>query len=884
MRDSNRHFEFPATHSENRLCGRRGERPRSLQASWWPTAWAVLMLSAATPIPLRAQALTVLHSFDGADGANSAAALIQAADGNFYGTTVAGGANNSCSYFGVSGCGTIFEITPSGTLTTLYSFCSQSGCLDGNFPFAALIQAADGNFYGTTAAGGANDSCSYYLGFVGCGTVFEITPSGTLTTLYSFCSQSGCADGGLPNGLIQGSDGNLYGTASFGGANGEGTVFQITPSGTLTTLYSFCSQANCTDGSGPAGLVQGTDGNFYGTTTYGGLYQSDYCNQVGCGTVFKITPSGTLTSLWSFCSQGSSSVCTDGGEPKAGLVQGTDGNFYGTTSLGGPEGVCTGVPGCGTVFRISPTGTLTTLHTFDSTDGAYPLAALVQGTDGNFYGTTSAFQYGQGRVFQITPSGTLTTIYNFCSQSNCADGENLQAALVQATNGNFYGTTTFGGASDACELSSSDYTCGGTVFSLSLAPIVGLSPTSVTFSSQPIGTVSAVQVVTLTNTGNGTLTFGALVLAGTNSGDFLYCASMDVPTARCRYAGIVDCGVTMSLDPGGSCTVGLAFDPTAAGTRVATLSFNDNAPGSPQVIDLMGTGTGPGVTLSTGTVSVGGQVVGTTSAAQTVTLTNTGNAALNITSIAITPAAFTETNKCGASLAAGASCIITVMFTPSSAGEISGTLTITDNAFGSPHRVSLSGVGQDFTIGPYNLSVTVIPGATTSGAFQVAPLGGFNQTVSLACSGAPQEATCTLNPTSVVLDGRNRAAIGLQLSTTAPTSGGASGGRWPALPPSREWFVAMGAALLLGLLGLLWRASPLVRLDWEPQSQQLRLRILTLSGVLLLAAIGWAACGGGSTPPFAPPTGGTPAGNYTLTVTATSGHLTHSSTVQLSVQ
>src|SRR5215472_12076832 len=249
MRDSNRHLEFPATRSENRLCGRRKDRPRSLQGNWWPAVWAVALLSAATPIPLRAQALTVLHSFEGTDGANPAAALIQAADGNFYGTTVAGGANNSCSYFGVSGCGTIFEITPSGTLTTLYSFCSQSGCPDGNFPAAALVEAADGNFYGTTPAGGANDSCTYFSR-TGCGTIFEITPSGTLTTLYSFCSQGSfpdCPDGASPNGLVLGSDGNLYGTAYLGGANDSGTVFQITPSGTLTTLYSFCSQSNCTD-------------------------------------------------------------------------------------------------------------------------------------------------------------------------------------------------------------------------------------------------------------------------------------------------------------------------------------------------------------------------------------------------------------------------------------------------------------------------------------------------------------------------------------------------------------------------------------------------------------------------------------------------------------
>ena len=144
------------------------------------------------------------------------------------------------------GCGTIFKITPSGTLTTLHSFCAQSNCTDGESPEAGLIQATNGNFYGTTYQGGANCAPD------GCGTIFKITPSGTLTTVYSFCSQSGCSDGYYPEaGLIQASNGDFYGTTTFGGAGGVGTVFKITPSGTLTTLHSFCSQSNCTDGEYP---------------------------------------------------------------------------------------------------------------------------------------------------------------------------------------------------------------------------------------------------------------------------------------------------------------------------------------------------------------------------------------------------------------------------------------------------------------------------------------------------------------------------------------------------------------------------------------------------------------------------------------------------------
>ena len=342
----------------------------------------------------------VLHSFDLGDGGLPYAGLIQGIDGNFYGTTEEGGA-----------AGTVFQLTPSGTLTTLHWF---TGGADGGWPYAGLIQGIDGNFYGTTWGGGSGT----YPG----GTVFKITPSGTLTTLYSFCSagefsRGNCLDGAWPvAGLIQGIDGNFYGTTKGGGANDDGTVFQLTPSGGLTTLYSFCSQSNCTDGALPyAGLIQGIDGNFYGTTIEGGP-------NIIAGTVFKLTPSGTLTTLHSFCSQSSGGApCPDGAEPAAGLIQGIDGSFYGTTYWGGAN-YGPGLPslGAGTVFKITPSGTLTTLYSFCSeggtacTDGEDPSAGLIQGSDGNFYGTTYAGGANDwGTVFEVgaslpTPSATAT--------------------------------------------------------------------------------------------------------------------------------------------------------------------------------------------------------------------------------------------------------------------------------------------------------------------------------------------------------------------------------------------------------------------------------------------------------------------------------------------
>jgi uncharacterized repeat protein (TIGR03803 family) len=229
---------------------------------------------AATCFSSGLQAFTTLASFDGTDGAYPQAGLVRATNGDLYGTTETGGAN---------GAGTVFKITPSGTLTTLYSFCSQGGCTDGSNPYAGLVQATNGDLYGTTSGGGAGDACSYYDS--GCGTIFKITPSGALTTIYSFCSQGGCADGAQPvAALVHAANGDLYGTAVNGGANGSsGAVFKITPSGTLTPLYSFCSQSECMDGALPiAGLVQATDGDLYGTVESGSP-------SLGYGTVFSLS-------------------------------------------------------------------------------------------------------------------------------------------------------------------------------------------------------------------------------------------------------------------------------------------------------------------------------------------------------------------------------------------------------------------------------------------------------------------------------------------------------------------------------------------------------------------------------------------------------------------
>ena len=275
----------------------------------------------------------------------------------------------------------------------------------------------------------------------------------TLTTLWQFNG----TDGSYPNGgLVQGSDGNFYGTTEYGGTNdydppnyeyGEGTVLKITTQGTLTTLWQFGSSP--TDGKYPtAGLVQGSDGYFYGTTYEGGTNGLPY----GEGTVFRISSAGTLTTLWQF---GSSP--TDGKYPTAGLVQGSDGYFYGTTWQGGTNNE-------GTVFKITTQGTLTTLHQFGSgpIDGVLPEAGLVEGSDGYFYGTTYYGVSSTGVVFRISSAGTLTTLYQFGSSPT--DGRAPWAGLMQGSDGYFYGTTYRGGTNFIVYNGYADYL--GTVFKI----------------------------------------------------------------------------------------------------------------------------------------------------------------------------------------------------------------------------------------------------------------------------------------------------------------------------------------------------------------------------------------------------------------------------------
>jgi uncharacterized repeat protein (TIGR03803 family) len=375
--------------------------------------------------PAHSYTESVLYSFAGApDGANPySSGLVQDAQGNLYGTTAAGG-DASCSGTIGTGCGIVFKLDTAGNEIVLHSFTGP----DGAVPYAGVVLDAQGNLYGTTLAGGAN----------GVGTVFKVDANGNETVLYSFCAFLNPAcnnNGGEPQaGLVRDAQGNLYGTTIFGGAFDAGTVFELSTSGLETALYTFTG----TGSSVPqAGLALDAQGNLYGTTLNGGTH--------GGGTVFKVDPFGNQTVLYNF---------TQEEGPYPGVVLDAQGNLYGVTGAGGTPSGCGG-GGCGTVFKIDAAGNESVLVNLAAQNGGWgPFGGLVLDAQGNLYGTTSGGHTadggssncvdGCGTVFAIDTSGNYSVLYNFLGG---ADGSDPDAALVVDAQGNLYGTTRGGGAS-----------------------------------------------------------------------------------------------------------------------------------------------------------------------------------------------------------------------------------------------------------------------------------------------------------------------------------------------------------------------------------------------------------------------------------------------------
>ncbi|MGC2549846.1 MAG: choice-of-anchor D domain-containing protein [Candidatus Sulfotelmatobacter sp.] len=451
-------------------------------------------------------------------------------------------------------------------------------------------------------------------------------------------------------------------------------------------------------------------------------------------------------------------------------------------------------------------------------------------------------------ISSITPNG------DFAESDTC--GTNLPAA------GNCSFSVTFTPTAAGARLGSiviQDNAAGAPhIINLSgvgNGPLALFTPQNLTFLTQSLGTTSAVQAISLSNGGNQTLDITSIQVTG-------------------DFAQVNNCPSTLTASS--SCTMNVTFTPTAFGTRTGTLTVSDNAQGSPQTANLTGSGPAPPapvVAFAPANLTFSAQPVKTPSPAQAVTLSNTGNATLNLSAIQIT-GDFAQANNCPSTLAANSSCTINVTFTPTASGARTGSLTVSDNAQGSPQAVNITGAGADFNLAGSPNSDTVQPGSAASYKLTVSSTGAsFVSAVKLTCSGLPAQASCTLSP-SAVTPGANNAASTLSISTTATVAGAAPSGSRRS-PIYAVWIQSQ----VIGLFGILLIAS---------KSRTRKTRSRVLAALLTLALILMTGCAGGTgiapTSQTPTPQTGTAAGTYTVTVTGTSGNLQHSLPVTLVVQ
>jgi uncharacterized repeat protein (TIGR03803 family) len=515
-------------------------------------------------VPANAYALLyVFGTVAGVGGLYPSATLIQASDGSLYGTT----------QYGIDDGASVFKVSTSGHFDSL-------GFVDVTsepWSTSSLLQTSDGSLYGTSAGGGSFTNCIGFLTFPdGCGVVFKLDTSGTPSVFHSFSVADGVFEPDAP--LTLASDGNFYGTTLGGGTtncgtNGQGcgAIFKMDTTGTVTMVHAFSGSAS--DGAYPtAPLIQVADGYLYGTTSGGG--------QSGLGTIFRTDTTGSNFSVLHSFSGG------DGQYPYAGLIQATDGSFYGTASQGGTTSCAADAPalGCGTLFKWNSSGGFTLLHEFVGVDGDYPVAGLKQAVDGYFYGTTWAggdlicsidysfqnypylFPPGCGTIFRMDPSGTVTVLHNF--EFEPSDGSGPVAGVLQASDGNLYGTTFYAGGSF------------GVVYELSLVAACCSGNVTVSISETPpppqVVVSGALQfMATVTGTSNQAVNWSVNTInrgnstVGTINAQGLYTAPATVPiggtvtvTATSQVNTSASASETITICPPPCC--GICEEPPAS--------------------------------------------------------------------------------------------------------------------------------------------------------------------------------------------------------------------------------------------------------------------------------------------------------------------------------
>jgi uncharacterized repeat protein (TIGR03803 family) len=379
-----------------------------IRSRFCPAVAAGLLLLTFAVATASAQTYTILYTFQGGtDGGFPQGGLYRDSSGNLYGITNTAGNRNDCNDYG---CGTVYKLDPSGQLTVLHTF---TGGVDGwpNATWGSLIPDQNGNLYGMASIGGLHDN----------GTDFRITPSGAFTVVHTFPSSPNDGEGPQFTLYRDPATGLIYGTTFNGGANSYGAVYVLTKAGfgSDAVLHSFTFG----DGAFPQGSVtEDGSGNIYGTAGQGGTGN--------CGVAFKMRNNGTgYTVLHNF-------TCAPDGYFPGSVVVDAQGNMYGGTQEGGDPNACPFF-GCGIIFKISPSGQETILHTFRNSEGAVP-NELMFDSHGLLWGTTAGGgAHDQGTIFTITTDGTYTDVYDF---EGGMQGGVPYAGLIEDSQGNFYGT------------------------------------------------------------------------------------------------------------------------------------------------------------------------------------------------------------------------------------------------------------------------------------------------------------------------------------------------------------------------------------------------------------------------------------------------------------
>lgn len=614
----------------------------------------IIVLVLLCALPAVAQTYTPLYTYPGTDNNTSGiiwpSVLAQGEDGNLYSTIQTNGAYNN---------GSVYKITPAGGYTLLYSFCAEAGycTVTGGIPDGGVTLGFDGNLWGTTQNGGTDAA----------GTVFKITPEGAFTSVYSFTN--GTDDSAPIFTVLQGQDGNMYGVSGAQYSTQYGSFFKLTTKGKITA-HPF---VYATDGAAPSLPVQGTDGNFYGTTQGGG---DPTCK---CGLVYKATTGGKITVLHKFTGYVSSTQF-DGSRPIGILVQGFDGALYGTTYTGGSNNQ-------GTVFKITTSGTYTPLHSFvyasPSFDGELPIAGLTLGTDGNFYGVTAnGGAHAGGAFFKITPAGTETVLYSLCTLT-CYDGLYLTTPMILHTDGKFYGNTA-------------GNSLGGAVF---YSFDVGLKP--FVKSTTTAGKVGA-----------------TVALLGQ---DFTGASGVSFNGAAAKYTIVSDTYLTAKVPSGAS--TGSVNVVTASGTLVGINSFRV----IPTITSFTPTGgivgttvTITGVSLKQATaVTIGGKSAAFTVASDTQVTATVPAGAKTGQKITVTTPGGVATSKVAFAVVPSIT-----SFTPAN-GAPGISVTIKGNSFTKATAVSFGGVAAtSYSVTGDTQVTAVVPSGAITGPIAITTLGG----------------------------------------------------------------------------------------------------------------------------------------------------------------